>query len=319
METPSPLVTVVIPCYNRARYVREAVDSALSQTHPCIEIIAVDDGSTDETPDILATYGDRIRVMTQANAGSSAARNAAVVVARGAYLAWLDSDDSWLPEKLERQLAVARRWPEAALIHTRCLLMDENSTLIPSTEPAETHPNALETDALARLVLHCYPNTSSCLIRRDAWEQVGGFRSDWLFAEDWEFCLRLAEHFPFAYVGSPLARYRIHSGSKTADRLPHAEGQVRMRQHLECRKADWLAQHDTPALRAALERHTHEFAHVWGRLGLLRQRGGDIRGARGAFREAVRLEPSVLKHRLRYSRVALAAALRPLPREGQSL
>src|SRR5947208_1919794 len=98
----SPLVSVVIPVFNRHRYVREAIESVLAQTYPAVEVVVTDDGSTDETPDVLRSFGDRIRVITQPNAGIAAARNVAVGAARGSLIALLDSDDRWLPNKLER-------------------------------------------------------------------------------------------------------------------------------------------------------------------------------------------------------------------------
>ena len=110
-------------------------------------------------------------------------------------------------------------------------------------------------------------------------ERGGGFA-----AEDWELYLRLAEIGPFASAGRPLARYRVHRESKTlADRLPHTLGLIHLRRRIEARKAHWLATRDTPALRRALARHTHEFAHVWGRLGLIYQQRGEPCLARDAF------------------------------------
>src|SRR2546423_7727277 len=91
-------VSVVVPAYNYARYLPQAIDSALGQTHPPLEVIVVDDGSTDDTPRVLDAYGDRIRAVRQANQGAGAARNAGIAVARGEYVAFLDSDDLWRPD-----------------------------------------------------------------------------------------------------------------------------------------------------------------------------------------------------------------------------
>ncbi|HEX3110532.1 MAG TPA: glycosyltransferase family A protein, partial [Thermoanaerobaculia bacterium] len=97
-------VSVVIPSYNYARYLGEAIDSALGQTLPPLEVIVVDDGSTDDTPAVLAAYGDRIRVLRQKNAGVAVARNSGIAAARGECVAFLDADDVWLPRKLELQI-----------------------------------------------------------------------------------------------------------------------------------------------------------------------------------------------------------------------
>src|SRR5512139_3834983 len=101
----SPLVSVVIPTYNRAWCLRQAVDSVLAQEFGDFELIVVDDGSTDATADLLAAYADRIRVLRQANHGVSAARNAGIAAARGGLFAFLDSDDIWLSRKLSTQVA----------------------------------------------------------------------------------------------------------------------------------------------------------------------------------------------------------------------
>ena len=110
-------VSVIIPAYNRAHYIREAIESALQQSHRPLEIIVVDDGSTDETPQILATYSEPVRVFRQVNQGVAAARNLGVSHARGEYVAFLDSDDLWHPEKLEKQIERFEADPELGLVH----------------------------------------------------------------------------------------------------------------------------------------------------------------------------------------------------------
>src|SRR5437773_3781756 len=110
-------VSVVIPTYNYARYLPEAIDSALAQTHAPLEVIVVDDGSTDDTPRVLAVYGDRIRVIRQANRGPGAARNTGIAAARGEYVGFLDADDVWLPRKLELQMARFEADQGLGLVH----------------------------------------------------------------------------------------------------------------------------------------------------------------------------------------------------------
>src|SRR5687767_14566662 len=114
----APTVSVVIPTYNYGRYVGDAIDSALAQTRPPDEVVVVDDGSTDDTPDRLAAYGDRIRVVRQTNQGLSAARNAGIRAAHGDWVAFLDSDDAFHPRKLELQLGALARRPELRLLAT---------------------------------------------------------------------------------------------------------------------------------------------------------------------------------------------------------
>ena len=124
------LVSVVIPTYNRADLVCAAIDSALAQTHPEVEIIVVDDGSTDDTAARLAGYGNRIRVMRQSNAGVCAARNAGFAAAYGRFVALLDSDDRWLPWKLAAQVEAFRCHPELQMVYTDISVIDRSGTIL---------------------------------------------------------------------------------------------------------------------------------------------------------------------------------------------
>src|SRR5438034_9298591 len=118
-------VSVIIPTYNYARYLAAAIESALAQTYAPLEIIVVDDGSTDDTLRILGAYGNRLRVLRQANQGAGAARNAGIAAARGEYVAFLDSDDLWHPRKLELQLARFASDPDLGLVHCGVEVLDE--------------------------------------------------------------------------------------------------------------------------------------------------------------------------------------------------
>ena len=112
----NPSVTVVIPCFNAAPFLRATLESALNQSHAPCEVLVIDDGSTDQSAAIAASYGPPVRVISQANQGESVARNRGIEEARGSWIAFLDSDDLWMPEKLERQLTAAQ--PGVACIHT---------------------------------------------------------------------------------------------------------------------------------------------------------------------------------------------------------
>src|SRR5690242_71279 len=113
-----PEVTVVIPSYNGARYLGEAIESVLAQTHPSVETIVVDDGSVDGTTALVSSYGDRVRGIRQENRGLAAARNSGIRAAAGTYVAFLDHDDRYLPEKTARQVAVFEARPDVGLVHT---------------------------------------------------------------------------------------------------------------------------------------------------------------------------------------------------------
>src|SRR5690348_13004759 len=126
-----PLVSAAITTYNRARYLPEAIESILAQTIRDLEIVVVDDGSTDDTDAVVAPYLGRVRYVRQANGGRAAARNAAVRLARGELIGFCDSDDRWLPDRLERQLQALESWPEVGMVHGQVELVDDAGRALP--------------------------------------------------------------------------------------------------------------------------------------------------------------------------------------------
>ena len=136
-------VSVIIPTYNRANLVCRAIDSALAQTHPDIEIIVVDDGSTDDTAERLAIYDQRIRVIRQPNAGVGAARNSGIALAGGEFIAFLDSDDDWLPWKLSAQIAAFQQRPELQFTCTDAMVIDRDGKFLFERCLRRYYPNYL--------------------------------------------------------------------------------------------------------------------------------------------------------------------------------
>ena len=128
MRTESELVSTIIPTYNRANGCKRAVESVLFQTHDNVEVIVVDDGSEDNTRELICGVDARVKYLWQPNSGVSAARNTGLRAAKGAYIAFLDSDDIWLPWKLELQLSVLNHFPEAGMVWTDMKAVDENGT-----------------------------------------------------------------------------------------------------------------------------------------------------------------------------------------------
>lgn len=200
-------VSVVIPSYNYGRYVAEAIDSALGQTLPPLEVIVVDDGSTDDTPQVLATYGDRIRVLRQKNAGVAIARNSGIAAARGEYVAFLDADDVWLPRKLELQMP--RFEGAVGLVH--CGVEFGNVIQLPRV-------GGDVADALLLLepdVIHG-PGSTVVVPKRVA-EEIGGFDASLPASEDWDFIYRVASRYRVAHVAEPLVHYRKHGSGRHDD------------------------------------------------------------------------------------------------------
>lgn len=204
-----PRVSVVIPAYNAERFIGESVDSALAQTHPDVEVVVVDDSSTDATPHLLAAYGDRIRVHRQSNGGAATARNTGARIATGEWLAFLDADDLWEPAKIERQLArVSCAWSYT----NRTNFGTRGDVPVLQSDCTAMHDG----DVFARLLSEGnFITNSSVLIRRGLFLELGGFYAALRNAEDWDLWLRVAERHPVAYCSEPLVRYRFHSAGKS--------------------------------------------------------------------------------------------------------
>lgn len=235
------LVSVVIPTYNRAYILGAAIQSALDQTHQPVEVIVVDDGSSDGTADLVRGFDARVRYIRQDNAGVSAARNTGMRSARGEFVALLDSDDQWLPWKLAAQVAVLRRFPEAGMVWTDMVAIDEAGQHLSETylrqfyvahrkirieevlQPGGTLSDLWPTapsgaagrpvftgELFASMLLGNLVHTSTVLIRRSRLAQVGGFdlslkRS----GEDYEFHLRTTSFGPVAFLDASSILYRV--------------------------------------------------------------------------------------------------------------
>jgi glycosyltransferase involved in cell wall biosynthesis len=211
---PTPRVSVIVPVYNRPVFVRQAIDSALAQDCPGgFEVVVVDDGSTDETPDVLASYGDKIRLVRQANGRVARARNAGFAAARGEYFALLDSDDIWLPGKLAAQVALLDAHPQAGFAHSDVQEFFEGGRQKEWTR----RPPVSSGDVLRLLLRRNFVHTMTVMLRRVAVEEVGDFDPRYPPCEDWDLWLRISEHREI--VGDPRAwvRTRVHEGGISAD------------------------------------------------------------------------------------------------------
>jgi glycosyltransferase involved in cell wall biosynthesis len=199
-------VSVVIPTYNYGRYLRDAVDSVLAQTYAPLEVLVIDDGSTDDTADVAASYGDRIRFIRQQNAGVGAARNNGIALARGEYLAFLDSDDIWLPQKLEKQIARFEADPELGLVHCGAERFDESGVISVWLDGLEgwIAPRLLDLDAAVITA------GSGIVVPKRVAEDVGGFDVRLPPSEDWDFSYRIAVRYRVGFVREVLVRYRQH-------------------------------------------------------------------------------------------------------------
>jgi glycosyltransferase involved in cell wall biosynthesis len=209
----TPTVTVVMPAYDAAAFISEAIESVLAQTFSDWELVVVDDGSTDGTPGVVSAYDDpRIRLLAIAHAGlPAAARNRGLATSESRFVAFLDADDLWRPHKLARQLAVFDSRPEVGLVHTAFEQLRDGVL-----EPVARPPGLTTTGPqFERLAVGNYVANSSVLLRRELLARHGSFDEDPRLrgTEDFELWLRLSPHTTFAYVDEPLLVYRIHAGN----------------------------------------------------------------------------------------------------------
>jgi len=217
-----PRISAAIITHNRANYLAEAITSVLAQTVADLELIVVDDGSTDETADIVAPFLDRIRYVRQERRGKAAARNAAVALARGDLIAFCDSDDSWYPDRLERQLAALEQHPDVGMVHGHVDVVDAGGQLLPDQTSAarELFGAAHRPQATyASYAFDCRCLSSTILVPRTVFDVVGLYDCE-LAIEDYDFYLRLVLDFEVLFLdGPPLARYRAHEQKTGADEL----------------------------------------------------------------------------------------------------
>lgn len=273
-------VSVVIPTYNRARLVGEALQSVLSQPFDDMEVLVVDDGSTDDTAAVLVRFTDpRVRVIRQANQGISGARNTGVREARGQYIAMLDSDDRWRPNSLPRLVGALDAHPDAVLVYGRAQAMDADGFPIPQMKgTAEAFPG----QTLRSILYGDFVPIITALIRRDALLQVGPFEPDNL-AEDWDMWVRLARLGRFVFLEEVLADFRQHEGQFTQSDGERLQRLMASRVHI-LDKA--FAQPDLPPDVQAVRRLAYRNVYVTTAVRWLNN--GSIRPALSALREGWR-------------------------------
>jgi glycosyltransferase involved in cell wall biosynthesis len=199
MNTRNITVAAIIPTYNRAHLVRRAIESVLAQTEPVDEIIVVDDGGTDNTWAVVAGFGDRVRYLRRENGGLAAARNTGVRAAHSRWVAFLDDDDEWLPEKTALQKAAIAAEPDAVLCYGGPVWVgvDGRETFLRPTAPGDLSPRI----RLKNLITPC-----ATMVRADAFHKVGGFNERLRCVEDWEFNVRLLPGNRLTYVDAPVVR-----------------------------------------------------------------------------------------------------------------
>lgn len=277
----TPLVSVIIPTYNRAALLLQAIASVLEQDYPRYELLVADDGSTDDTLQRVAVFGGRLRYLRLEHSGRpSVARNRALEAARGDLVAFLDDDDLWQPGKLTRAVDLLARDPAPGWVYGDfCLLQMDGILSSPLLEPHQKRSGAI----LTPLIGDCFVHTSTVLARRALLKAVGGFDESFATAEDYDLWLRLAQAAPAGFVPEPLVWVRRHAGEISHHReLQTYHNTIAALERLRARFP--LTPRQRLRLRRALARF---YTHV----GLAHARRGEIADARRCFLRSLQLNP----------------------------
>lgn len=273
-RTAGPDVSIVIPCYNHARYLGEAIESALAQTHPHVEVLVVDDGSTDDTAGVAASH-PTVRYVHQANQGLAAARNTGLRHSCGRYLIFLDADDRLLPGAAAAALDAFGEHPDSAFVFGTFRWIAADGRVI-----AEAEASAVEGDRyLALLRRNFIGMHATVAYRRGPMESVGGFDLTLPACEDYDMYLRLAERYEIHGYGGLVAEYRQHGGNMSSDKALIAESA------LAALRRQWKGvRWDRPRRRAYMEGVSY-WVSTYGKGGLWaasewKLRGEGLRGLR---------------------------------------
>ena len=288
-----PAVSVIIPVYNGAAQLPVTLASVTAQRFRDLEVIVVDDGSTDASAELAEQSG--ARVVRQSNRGPAAARNAACAIASGRYLAFLDADDHWMPEKLAASVAALEEKTDAVLAFSNALLNDASGA---ATGEAYVGPREAHAPSMAELLTRWWPIVpSTAVVRREAFDRSGGFDEEFRAAayEDPWLWLRIREQGEFVYIAEPLVYYRAQSAlSRIEKYLP---AQKRFLHKLEERYG--------AAVRELMRTTRGAYATALSHEGLLALRAGERVRARRLFARALREDPVNRRYALRWLRTLM--------------
>lgn len=210
-----PLVSVIIPVFNGANFLRESVESVLAQTYGAIEILVVDDGSTDETPAIVRSFKDTVRPFWKPNGGTASALNLALPEARGKYVAWLSHDDLFVPEKTAAQVAQLEQNPEVGFCYSSFAVIDDHGALLRNVDS----PHYSRARAVRELLVANYIHGCTTMVRKDLYCAVGRFREDLRYVQDLDMWFRLLVFTDAIRHPGYLVKGRVHPDRGSANSL----------------------------------------------------------------------------------------------------
>lgn len=277
-----PEVSVIVPTFNRAHLIMKAIYSVLGQTFKDLEVIVVDDGSKDNTSTLVLEINDiRLKYIRHAQQkGASEARNTGVAASSGKFLAFLDDDDEWMPDKLKLQMEIFREKPDTGMVYSGYYYINSKNNKI----FREFHPkkSGLLDDDL--LTTNCVGTTSTAVIRRDSFEKAGGFDVSLRGCQDWDLWIRLAKFYPLNFADKPLVNFLIHDIRITHDLNAKIQGKERL-----LNKIFPLIQHKSKILSA------HYFV-----IGKLYCSNGDIENGKNRILKAITTYPFKINYYLHY-------------------
>ena len=289
-----PKVSVIMPAYNNAGYIQEAVESVLAQTWPDWELIVVDDGSTDDTARVLRRFEGVIRYIYQENRGSAGARNTGIRASSGQFIAFLDGDDLWMPEFLAVQVQAFQEAPDMEVMYSWWCYIDEDGHQLPEQGVYRGKGQLLKEFALRNL----FP-VITALVPRQCINRVGLFDQSLRTREDWDFWLRMAQAgYRFGFSPRVLAKYRIHESNKLLNM------DVQRQTAYQTALLEKFYSQQLPEEIAALR--SRAYADVYLNSATLCYRTGDEQAAYEILREGVRVWPELLLQEDTYYRLICA-------------
>jgi glycosyltransferase involved in cell wall biosynthesis len=211
------IISVVIPLFNNKKYIKECIDSVLCQTDPVYEIIVIDDGSTDDSVLEIQEYIDtnKIRYYRQENMGTSAARNHGIKVAKGNYIAFLDADDVWVPEKIAKQKIVLSKNKDIGILHTNISCIDGLGAFVDEGVHGPKHDASGY--CLEYVIQYCGIGLSSVIIPKHVLYETGLFDPSIAYTEDYELFIRVAKKYRIYHIDEALSLYRVHGDNLTSN------------------------------------------------------------------------------------------------------
>ncbi len=237
------MVSVIIPVYNGELYIGQAIESILSQSYKDVEIIVVDDGSTDSTEKVVRSY-ENVCYIYQANSGPAAARNKGMSVSKGEYIAFLDSDDLYKENKLEEQVKAFEKNKDVDIVYNDCIAVDKDLNYINTLRSEGVYEN--EKDFLCMLLFRqIIPIPPSIMLRRKCFEEGYVYDDRYKHAEDYEYIIRLAQRYKFFYIPKPLYIYRRHANNLTNAHNIQQEQEVKALKELGFEKIEGIVEQST--------------------------------------------------------------------------